>query len=97
MALHELAYVQHHAREQVARLHYFSINKLQDGAEIEMKITVSEFFQPPIGALQFFAQADKQTNQKVAPYSPSGWGSMLRDALVACIHEINGFPYQEES
>jgi len=72
MSMSELAYIQNHPREQFARVHYFSINKLQDGAEIEMNITVKEFLQPPIGALQFSAQADKQTNQKLAPYTASG-------------------------
>lgn len=95
--MNELGYVQSHPREQFARMHFFSMKKLQDGAEIDMTITVREFFTPPIGALQFFAQADKQTNQKIAPYTPSGWGSTLRDALVACVREINRFPYQAES
>jgi hypothetical protein len=84
--------------QQLARLHFFSIRKFQDGAGIEMTITVKEFFEPPVfGALQFFAQADKQTNQKVAPYTPSGWGTTMLEALTECIREINRFPYQPEA
>ena len=87
-------YAQTDPREQLARLHYFSIKKVQDGLEIEMTITVKEFFTPPLGALQFFAQADKQINQKTAPYTPCGWGGTLLEALGACVREINRFPYE---
>ena len=57
---------------------------------------MKEFVTPKDGALQFFAQADKQTNQRVAPYTPSGWGRSLLTALEACVREINRFPYYEE-
>jgi hypothetical protein len=90
----EWEYAQSNPKEQLARLHFFSIKKIQEGREIEMTITVKEFCTPPMGALQFFAQADKQTNQAVAPYTPSGWGSSMLDALADCIREINRFPYQ---
>jgi hypothetical protein len=91
-------YAQTDPRQQLARLHYFSIKKLQEDAEIEMIITVRETFTPALGgAMQFFAQADKQTNQKVAPYTPSGWGKTMLDALLACVREINRFPYQGEA
>ena len=88
----------HHAqtdpREQLARLHYFSIKKLQGEQEIEMVITVKETCTPTVGTLQFFAQADKQTNQKSVPYTPHGWGTTLVEALRACIREIKRFPYE---
>ena len=87
-------YAQTDPREQLAQLHYFSMKKLQDGAEIDMVITVKETFTPAMGVLQFFAQADKQTNQKTAPYTATGWGSTMLEALGACIREINRFPYQ---
>jgi hypothetical protein len=61
-----------------------------------MTITVKEFVTPADPALQFFAQADKQTNQKVAPYTPSGWGKTLLEALLECNKEVNRFPYQAE-
>ena len=94
--MNDWGYAQSHPREQLARLHMFSIKKVQEGGEVEMTITVKEFFTPPMGALQFFAQADKQTNQKVAPYTPSGWGSTMLEALGACVREINRFPYQPD-
>ena len=67
------------------------------GAEIEMVITVKEFITPPLGALKFFAQTDKQTNQSVAPYTPCGWGTTMLEALSTCIREIHRFPYQSEA
>ena len=89
-------YAQTDPREQLAWLHHFSFKKQQEGGEIEMTITVRETFTPQLGALKFFAQADKQTNQKVAAYTPSGWGSTLLEALAACIREINRFPCQPQ-
>jgi hypothetical protein len=95
--MNDWGFAQTDPREQLARLHFFTMRKLQDGAEIEITITVKEFFKPPLGALQFLAQADKQTNQKVAPYTPCGWGSTMLEALSACIREINRFPHQAEA
>ena len=43
-------YAQSHPREKLARLHHFSVTKVQDGAEIEMIVTVKEYFTPPLGA-----------------------------------------------
>jgi hypothetical protein len=45
--------------------------------------------------MMFFAQADKQTNQRVAPYAPPGWGKSLFAVLNECRREINRFPYHE--
>ena len=95
--MNDWGYAQTDPAQQLARLHFFSFKKLQDGKTIEMTITVKEIFTPPLGALQFFAQADKQTNQQTAPYTPSGWGSTMLEALGSCIREINRFPYQAES
>lgn len=92
--MNDWGYAQSNPREQLARVHLFSITKVQEGGDVEMTITVKEFFTPPLGALQFFAQADKQTNQKVAPYTPSGWGNTMLEALGACVREINRFPFQ---
>ena len=94
--MNDWGYAQTDPNEQLARLHFFSMIKLQDGKEIEFRITVKEFVTPKDGALQFFSQADKQTNQRVAPYTPSGWGRSLLTALEACVREINRFPYNEE-
>ena len=95
--MNDWQYAQTDPREQLARLHFFSIKKLQGEAEIEMMITVKETFTPELGAMQFFAQADKQTNQRVLPYTPSGWGKTMLEALSAFVREINRFPYQAEA
>ena len=80
--------------EQLARVHHFSMTKVDGDREIEMNITVKEFFTPKDPALLFFAQADKQINQKVAPYTPCGWGKTLLEALEECVRAVNRFPYQ---
>ncbi|MEQ1885473.1 MAG: hypothetical protein ABL967_10460 [Bryobacteraceae bacterium] len=80
--------------QQLAKLHHFSVMKTQDGESIEFVITVKEFYTPKDLSQAFFAQADKQTNQKVAPYTPSGWGLSLYEALSRCVKEVNRFPYQ---
>ena len=93
-AMNDWGFAQTDPREQLARLHFFTMKKLQDGAEVDVTITVKEFFKPRVTSLQFLAQADRQTNQKVAPYTPTGWGATMLEALSACIREINRFPHQ---
>jgi hypothetical protein len=44
--------------------------------------------------LGFYAEADKQTNQKAAPYTAVGWGNTLLAALAQCMREVERFPYQ---
>jgi hypothetical protein len=90
-------YAQHDPSEELAQLHFFTMKKMQDGQAIEFTITVKEYVTPQLGAMTFFAQADKQTNQRTAPYTPSGWGNSLMTALSACIQEIHRFPYEGES
>lgn len=80
--------------QQLAQLHYFSVKKKQPDREIEFTITVKEFVTAELHSLLFFAQADKQTNQKLAPFTPSGWGNSLLTALSECIKAINRFPYE---
>ena len=92
--MQEWGYAQANADEQLARLHYFSMTKVEPDREIEMTITVKEYFTPKDPALLFFAQADKQTNQKVAPYTPCGWGRTMLEALEECVRAVNRFPYQ---
>ncbi len=89
----EWKYAQRDPAEQLARLHFFSMMKVQPDGEHEFKITVKEFVTPKDPAHLFFAQADKQTNQKIAPYTPSGWGKSLFEALLECVKEINRFRY----
>ena len=90
------SYAQSDPSQQLARLHFFSIMKPHAGGEIEVTITVKEFATPADPAMPFFAQADKQTNQNVAPYTPSGWGKTMLEALLECVKELNRFPYQGE-
>jgi hypothetical protein len=91
--MNDWGYAQAHAKEQLARLHFFSMKKIETGGEIDLTITVKEFFTPQERALAFFAQSDIQTNQGIAPYTPSGWGQTLLEALEACVREVNRFPY----
>ena|ERR1051326_4345891 len=93
--MNDWGYAQANPAEQLGRLHHFSMKKIQDGQEIEFTITVTEFFTPKDPALKFFAQADKQTNQHIMPYTPVGWGTSLLTALEECVRAINRFPYQE--
>jgi hypothetical protein len=93
--MNEWGYAQRDPAEQLARVHFFSMKKLQAGGDIDFLITVKEYVTPKDPALVFFAQADKQTNQRVAPYTPSGWGKTLLAALEECVREVNRFPYHE--
>lgn len=95
--MEEWAYAQAKAAEKLARLHYFSVTKQQDGAEIEFIVTVKECAAPQDPRMRFFAKADKQTNQDSTPYTPSGWGETLLCALSDCITEIHRFPFQGKS
>jgi hypothetical protein len=93
--MNDWGYAQRDASEQLARLHHFSIVKAASKGEVEIGITVKEFVTPKDPALLFFAQAGKQTNQRVAPYTPCGWGRTLLEALEICVREIHRFPYEE--
>jgi hypothetical protein len=85
---------QSHPSEQLAKLHFFSIKKQQANGEIEFRIVVKEFAAIEDRSMQFFAEADKQTNQSTAPYTPTGWGPNLFKALSDCIRAIHRFPYE---
>jgi len=81
--------------EELAFLHRFSFKKQQSGSEITFLITVKEFVTPPKGQFaRFFAQADKEVNQKTGPIIPTGWGVSLLDALSDCTRMIREFPYE---
>lgn len=92
--MEDWTFAQTEESEKLAKLQYFSITKKQSGQEIEFIITIKEFKPGADQSMRFFAQADKATNQKTAPYTPSGWGSNLLQALSACIKEIKRFPYE---
>ena len=82
--------------QRLSRLHYFSFTKKQPDRETEFTITIHEHVSPPAGGMRFFAKADKQTNQELAAYTPTGWGNDLLSALSDCIRAIEKFPYQGE-
>jgi hypothetical protein len=76
---------------------FFSMKKVQDGREIEFLITVREYVSPRDPSMPFYAEADKQVNQRSAPYTPSGWGVSLLEALSECMEAIRRFPYEGET
>jgi hypothetical protein len=69
-----------------------SVTKVQPGGELEFIITVKEYITPKEPTMHFFAQPDKMTNQKTAPYRPNGWGKTMLEALSECVKAINRFP-----
>ena len=90
----EWMYAQAEPSEKLVRLHHFAVTKQQDGREIEFQITVREAIPGDDQSTRFIAQTDKQTNQKTAPYYPTGWGSKLLDALSECVKAVHRFPYE---
>ena len=74
--------------EELAQLHFFSVKK----GEVEFVITVKEYAQRNPQHMRFFAQADKQVNQKTAPFYPFGWGETLIQSLNECIKSIRKYP-----
>ncbi len=82
------------AGDELAELHFFSINKREGDRTIEFRITVKEYAKPNHLLMRFYAEADKQTNQKTAPYTPNGWGQTLLQALSDCVKAIQRFPYE---
>jgi hypothetical protein len=88
-------YAQANPVEELAQLHHFTMTKREDGRDIPFNITVKEFAVPPKGQhLRFFAEADKQVNQKTAPFVPSGWGDSTLKALADCMRLIRQFPFE---
>jgi hypothetical protein len=93
----EWVYIQADSAEQLMQLHSFSIVKKQATGDVQFSITVKEFAVPPPGQrVRFFAEADKQVNQKCGPFVPCGWGTTLFSALGDCVRLIRQFPYEEE-
>lgn len=88
-------YAQADRAEELAQLYFFSMKKRQPGGDVSFRITVKEFASAPPGQhLRFFAEADKQVNQKTAPFLPSGWGDTILKALADCMRIIRDFPYE---
>ena len=97
MAEWELA--QNDLSEELAKLHFFSIKMKQPDGDVEFQIVVREYATLLLDreqnrSMRFFAQANRQTNQSIAAYTPSGWGSTLGAALSQCVKEIRRFPYE---
>jgi len=93
--MRDWGFAQTHPSQELAQLHYFTVQKEHPGGQVEFLITIKEFVTPKEPTMHFFAQADKQTNQKTAPYTPSGWGKTMLEALSECIRALNRFPYEE--
>ena len=87
-------FAQANEEQQLAKLHHFSMCTKQESGEVEFTITVKEFLTPKDPAMGYFAEADKQTNQGVAPYTPIGWGKTMLAALAQCMREVERFPYR---
>lgn len=95
--MEDWAYAQTNISEELAQLRFFSVTKRQPGGEVTFRITVKEFATPPQGQyVRFFAEADKQVNQKTAPVVPCGWGDSLAKALTGCLRMIRQFPFEGE-
>jgi hypothetical protein len=93
----EWGFAQSDVSQQLAQVHYFSMQKRYAGGEVEFLITVKEYLTPKEPTMTFFAQTDKLTNQKTAPYRPCGWGKSLLEALSECVRAIERFPYEDSA
>lgn len=80
--------------DELAKIHVFSMHKIQPDGDIEFIITVKEYIERNVQHMRYFAEADKQTNQKTAPFTPCGWGESLLQALSECVRAIHRFPYE---
>jgi len=90
----EWTYAQTNPEEKLAEVRYYSYLKEQPGGPVEFLIAVKEYATPESGDLRFFAQTDKETNQKATPFRPFGWHQTLLGALAACIANIKRFDYE---
>jgi hypothetical protein len=80
--------------DELAQLHYFSFKKRQPEGEIEFVITVKEYASRNALQMRFYAQADKEINQRSAPFRPFGSGDSLLLALSECLRTIRQYPYE---
>jgi hypothetical protein len=90
-------FAQRDPTEELAQLHYFSFKKRQPDGEIEFVITVKEYAPRNKLQMRFYAQADKELNQRTAPFRPFGWGDTLSNALGECMRAIRQFPYEGDA
>ena len=89
-------YAEKEPAEELAQLHYFSFKKDHGDGKIEFVITVREFASRNALHMRFYAQADKEVNQRTAPFRPFGWGDSLLDALNECMRAIRQHTYEPE-
>ena len=93
----EWTYIQTEPSERFCHITYFGYTKKHAAGAVDFVITVKEYVNPPDAAMTFVAEADKQTNQKMAPYTPIGWGPTLSAALYECVKAIRRFPYEPQN
>jgi hypothetical protein len=86
-------YAQREPAEELALLHTFSVKRALAGGDVEFRITVREYAERNSLQMRFFAQADREVNQDVAPFSPFGWGPTLLDALSECLKGIRQYTH----
>ncbi len=94
MTSDEWSFAETDPKAEFAQLRFFSLKKIQNGRAIEFRITVREYSDRNKLAMRFYAEADKQTNQKTAAFTPVGWGETLLEALAECVRAIKRFPYE---
>ena len=81
----EWVYAQADSAEELAELHYFSFMKRRPEGDVEFVITVKEFASRNALQMRFYAQSDKEVNQRTAPFRPFGWG------IRCCAHSANAW------
>ncbi len=94
MTTAEWTFAQTKPSDELAHVTFYSMKKQQGDREIEFLITVREYVTPRDPAMVFYADTDKQTNQRKAPFTPCGWGRTLLDALSECVKSVHRFPYE---
>ena len=87
-------YAQIDPGEELAQLHHFSFKKCHADGDIEFVITVKEFASRNAVQMRFYAQADKEVNQRTAPFRPFGSGDSVLAALTECMRAIRQYPYE---
>jgi hypothetical protein len=90
----EWVYAQREPAEELAQLHHFAFKKCQPDGDVEFVITVKEFASRNAAQMRFYAQADREVNQRTAPFRPFGWGDSLLAALTECMRGIREHPYE---
>lgn len=92
----EWVYAQKDPAEELAQVQYFSIKKLRPEGDVEFVIAVKEFATRNTVQMRFYAQADKEVNQKTAAFRPFGSGDSVLAALTECVRAIRQYPYEPE-